>query len=113
MRTRNESVSAGQVSTAARKVLDSWLAAHPLKAPEGKLGTDLAAAANGLWWTSETDRVVQPIEMDAPAGTMTATKLRTLLGEPAATPVEIRSLDEVFANQTEITADMGDDEKAI
>ncbi|MFL5321391.1 MAG: nuclease A inhibitor family protein [Myxococcaceae bacterium] len=113
LRVRNEAVSAKQVSSTALKVLDGWLKAHPMTQPAGQLGVDLAAATKDLTWPSESDRAIQPFELDVPAGSITATKLRSLFGEPTKTPVETRTLDDAFANLVEIRPDMGDDEKAL
>ncbi len=71
--------------------------------PETATRTALTAASAGLYYTSESDYPFDYVSyLAAPASPsrITTAQFLRVLGQPATTPVEIRTLDRVFAPLT-------------
>lgn len=63
---------------------------------------DIARAADGLLYSSESDRPFEPVTLGpAPDGELTAARFGEIVGAPAGARVEERSLDDFLARHIE------------
>jgi len=75
------------------------------------LSEQIKAAAEGLWYISETDAEIFPFT-GSKADAVTKENLLAQIGKPTDTPVEERGFDEMFARFITIQDWFGDEEKA-
>lgn len=94
----------------SKKKKKAFAAIEP-QTPKPNLSEQIKAAAEGLWYISETDAEIFPFT-GSKAGAVTKENLLTQIDKPADAPVEQRDFNQMFERFVRIEDWYGDEEKA-